>query len=109
MGSLEDGAAAVSVAVGFGCSVGVAPAAPGVSVLVPAVPEDFLRLKMALSLSMASSAAIRMLQTMILSNVEGLVMKRVESKEVKTYEFQALEQIRRRVLRGRSGYPDISR
>jgi hypothetical protein len=58
VGSLEDGAAAVSVAVGLGCSVAVVPVAAGVSVLVPAVPGVFLRLKMDFSLSMASSARV---------------------------------------------------
>ncbi len=58
VGSLVEGAAAVSVAVGLGCSVGVAPVALGASVLVPAVLELFLRWKILLSLSMASSAAV---------------------------------------------------
>ena len=68
VGSLEDGAAAVSVAVGFGSSVRVPPVAPGVSVLVPEVPDGcFFLLKMALSLSIASSAVIWIFQTSILS------------------------------------------
>lgn len=48
MGSLLEGAAAVSVGVGLGTEVGVPSVTAGVSVLVPAVPEGsvpFLRLK----------------------------------------------------------------
>jgi len=53
-GSLVEGAAAVSVAVGLGTAVGV----PLVSVFVPAVllSLSFLRLKRALSLSITSRA-----------------------------------------------------
>jgi len=60
VGSLVEGAAAVSVAVGSGTAAGV-PLVLGVSVLLPAVvpPFSFLVnfLKIDLSLSMASSAA----------------------------------------------------
>jgi hypothetical protein len=60
VGSLVDGAAAVSVGVGFGTAV-VVPLVEGGSVWVPAVPEavlSFFLLKIALSLSMASRAVM---------------------------------------------------
>ena len=101
VGSLVEGAAAVSVAVGFGWSVGVAPLVPGASVLVPAVPEGFLRLKMLFSLSMASSAGVWMFQTGILA-VERL------GREV--YEVEkGSEPTNTRHCSGRSGQVNTGR
>ena len=58
VGLLDEGAGAVTVGVGLDVSVGVAPLVAGLSVVVPA--EDFLRLKMDLSLSKASRAGLGM-------------------------------------------------
>jgi hypothetical protein len=56
VGSDVDGAAAVSVGVGFGAAAGVAAGvAAGFSVLVPLVPPDLSFFRKPLTLSMASS------------------------------------------------------